>query len=65
LLEDLQNYILKIDNADIIYKYDEEGVTPTLEGKENITEIVPLSFSLYNSKGEEVSENMYSNCEIE
>lgn len=65
LLEDLQNYILKINNADIIYKYDEEGVTPTLEGKENITEITPLSFSLYNSKGEEISENMYSNCEIE
>lgn len=65
LIEDLQDYILKINNTDIVYKYDEQGISPTLEGKENSIKTTPLSFSLYNSKGEEVSENTYSNCKVE
>lgn len=61
----LQNYILKILNADIIYKYDEAGIAPTSESKENPIEIKPLDFALYTPQGEEINKELYKDCEIQ
>lgn len=62
---DIQNYVLKITNAEMVYKYDEQGISPCSQSKENPLEITPLSFNIYNSQGEEINENLYSDCEIE
>lgn len=62
---DLQNYVLKILNADIIYKYDEAGIAPTSASKENPITIVPLDFALYTSQGEEINKELYKDCEVQ
>ena len=62
---DLKNYVLKILNADIIYKYDEAGIAPTAASKENPITITPLDFALYTSQGEEINKELYKDCEIQ
>lgn len=62
---DLKNYILKILNADTIYKYDEAGIAPTSATKENPITIIPLDFALYTSQGEEINKELYKDCKVQ
>ena len=56
----LQNenaYTLVINNGNQVFKYNEQGVAPTNPALENPVTILPLSFTLYDNKGQKVNYN--------
>ena len=52
---ELSDYSLIINNSNQIFQYDENGVSPASRGLSNPQTILPLSFTLYNKLGSEVS----------
>lgn len=50
-LENNNEYRLVINNGNKVYKYNEAGVAPTSTTLENPITIMPLSFKLYDNKG--------------
>lgn len=57
---DANAYTLVINNGDQVFKYNEQGVAPTSKSLENPQEIYPLSFTLYDENGLEISNNLIS-----
>jgi len=56
----LQNenaYTLVINNGNQVFKYNEQGIAPTNPALENPVTILPLSFTLYDNKGQKVNYN--------
>lgn len=52
---ELSDYSLIINNSNQIFQYDENGVSPASRGLSNPQTILPLSFTLYNKLGSEIS----------
>lgn len=50
-------YTLVINHGDQIFKYNNEGISPTSKSLENPQEIYPLSFTLFDEKGIEIDNN--------
>lgn len=48
------SYTLVINNGNQIFKYNEDGISPASKALENPQEIYPLSFTLYDEKGNEI-----------
>ena len=56
----LQNdnaYTLVINNGNQIFKYNEMGISPASPSLENPVTVLPLSFTLYDHKGEQINVN--------
>ena len=50
-------YTLVINNGNQVFKYNEQGIAPTNPALENPVTILPLSFTLYDNKGQKVNYN--------
>lgn len=50
-------YTLVINNGNQVFKYNEAGIAPTNPALENPVTILPLSFTLYDNKGQKVNYN--------
>lgn len=53
-------YTLVVNNGDQVFKYNEQGVSPTSKSLENPQEIYPLSFTLYDENGLEINNDLIS-----
>lgn len=52
---EVQNtYSLVLNNANQLFKYNADGIAPNSSAVENPIELLPLSFTLYDSKGNEI-----------
>lgn len=49
------SYSLIINHGNQLFKYNEEGISPTNKSLENNQEIYPLSFTLFDEKGNEIN----------
>ena len=49
------SYTLIINHGDQVFKYNEDGISPTSKSLENPQAIYPLSFTLYDEKGIEIN----------
>lgn len=49
------NYSLIINNGDQVFKYNEKGIAPDNESLDSPITVLPLSFTLYDNTGEEIS----------
>jgi hypothetical protein len=54
---DKKAYTLVINGGNQVFKYNEKGIAPTSKSLENPQELYPLSFTLYDDQGQEISEN--------
>lgn len=61
---ELSDYSLIINNSNQIFQYDENGVSPASRGLSNPQTILPLSFTLYNKLGSEISSSDISSGDI-
>lgn len=61
---ELSDYSLIINNSNQIFQYDENGVSPASRGLSNPQTILPLSFTLYNKLGSEISSSDISSNNI-
>lgn len=59
------DFTAKIENGDLIYQYDEAGLSPAAESLEDPIEIKPFKCSLYNSSGDKIDDKILSLCDIE
>ena len=51
-------YTLVINNGSQVFKYDENGISPTSNTSENPYVIPPLSFTVYDNLGQEISQEV-------
>lgn len=61
------DYILSMQNADYLYKYDADGDSPACEAYDGpissiVREIKPLSFKIYKKDGTEFDDTEYAYC---
>lgn len=64
------SYILKINNGDVLYKYDKEGDSPLSVKYDSsfdsrVELIKPLTYTIYKSDGSELTESEYAYCKAE
>ena len=57
------NYTLIIDNGNQIFKYNEKGVSPVNGSNPNPQVIEPISFTLYDEKGQKINHNVIKKIE--
>lgn len=68
--ENNASYILKINNGDVLYKYDKEGDSPLSVKYDSsfdsrVELIKPLTYTIYKSDGSELTESEYAYCKAE
>lgn len=68
--EENASYILKINNGDVLYKYDKEGDSPLSIKYDSsfdsrVELIKPLTYTIYKSDGSELTESEYAYCKAE
>lgn len=64
------SYILKINNGDVLYKYDKEGDSPLSVKYDSsfdsrVELIKPLTYTIYKPDGSELTESEYAYCKAE
>lgn len=57
-------YSLVINNGQQVFKYNEDGVSPTSNSVENPYEPLALSFTIYNNLGEPLEDDIAKKCKI-
>lgn len=57
------NYTLIIDNGNQIFKYNEKGISPVNGSNQNPQVIEPISFTLYDEKGQKINHNVIKKIE--
>ncbi|MGN0992885.1 MAG: hypothetical protein ACI4PE_03095 [Bacilli bacterium] len=57
-------YSLIINNGAQVFKYNENGISPTSKTVENPYEIPPLSFTVYDNLGNKISDDIIEKCDI-
>lgn len=61
-------YSVIAENANVIYKYDKDGDSPTSGSAYNsngkVDNIKPITIKIYNKNGSEISNNQYDNLEV-
>lgn len=60
-----QDYFIQLINGTQIFKYDENGVSPCDETKDNPQEILPLQFNIINKEGLDVTNEILEKSQIE
>ena len=55
----------EIQNGDQVFKYNENGLSPTSVSNKRPQEIKPLELILFDKNGKQLEENLISNCPIE
>lgn len=63
-LQNDSEYSLVINNGDQIFKYNEQGISPTSLSLENPQKVLPLTFTIYDNQGRVVSEKTLKQREI-
>ena len=58
-------YTLVINNGDQVFKYNEKGIAPTSKSLDNVQELYPLSFTLFDDMGKEIAANAIKLKDIE
>ena len=56
-LKNESNYSVVINNGNQIFKYNEQGIAPDNKSLDNPITILPLTFTVYDNEGREVSAN--------
>lgn len=64
-LESEGTYSLIINDGSFVYKYDENGVSPTSEAYENPIKIKSLTFSLFDNLGNKIDDEIVRHSKIE
>ena len=57
------NYTLIIDNGNQIFKYNEKGISPVNRSNSNPQVVEPISFTLYDEKGQKINHNVIKKIE--
>ena len=57
------DYTLVIENGNQTFKYNEKGVSPVSQSNENPITISPLTFTLYDDKGQKINHNVIKKIE--
>ena len=57
------NYTLIINNGNQIFKYNEKGISPANGSNQTPQVIEPISFTLYDEKGQKINHNVIKNIE--
>lgn len=60
-----QDYFIQLVNGTQIFKYDENGISPCDETKDNPQEILPLQFNIINKEGLDVTNEILEKSQIE
>lgn len=60
-----QDYFIQLINGTQIFKYDENGISPCDETKDNPQEILPLQFNIINKEGLNVTNEILEKSQIE
>ena len=60
-----QDYFIQLINGAQIFKYDENGISPCDETKDNPQEILPLQFNIINKEGLDVTNEILEKSQIE
>ena len=60
-----QDYFIQLINGTQIFKYDENGMSPCDETKDNPQEILPLQFNIINKEGLDVTNEILEKSQIE
>lgn len=60
-----QDYFIQLINGTQIFKYDENGISPCDETKDNPQEILPLQFNIINKEGLDVTNEILEKSQIE
>lgn len=60
-----QDYFIQLINSTQIFKYDENGISPCDETKDNPQEILPLQFNIINKEGLNVTNEILEKSQIE
>lgn len=63
-VDDDAKYTLSILNGEKIYSYDEYGISPSFEGRENPLKIIPLELDFINDKGDRIDNSIVENYTI-
>lgn len=63
-LEGANYYTLILNNATQVFKYNETGVAPTNGSVNNGLTLEPLDFDIYDSLGNQLSDEILSKCDI-
>ena len=60
----IDNYLLQLENADVVYKYDGSGDSPMVANYDGdqMRTIPPITYRLYDDKGIELTESEYEFC---
>lgn len=61
----LHSYTLVLNNGSQVFLYDEEGISPASPEQENPIIIPELSFTIYDNKGNALSDAELAQCNIE
>lgn len=56
-LKNESNYSVVINNGNQVFKYNEQGIAPDNKSLDNPMTILPLTFTVYDNEGREVSAN--------
>ena len=60
-----QDYFIQLVNGTQIFKYDENGVSPCDETKDNPQEVLPLQFNIINKDGLDITNEILEKSQIE
>lgn len=63
-LENNIGYSVVINNGNQVFKYNEQGIAPNCPALENPITVLPLSFTIYDNQGREVSNKTLKQHEI-
>ena len=63
-VDDDAKYTLSILNGEKIYSYDEYGISPSFEGREDPLKIIPLELDFINDKGDRIDNSIVENYTI-
>ena len=59
------SYNLVINNGNQVFKYNENGIAPTNKSLDNVQEIFPLSFTLFDDSGKEIDNSAIKAKDVE
>lgn len=60
-----QDYFIQLINGTQIFKYDENGISPCDETKDNPQEVLPLQFNIINKEGLDITNEILEKSQIE
>lgn len=57
------DYTLVVENGNQVFKYNEKGISPASQSNDKPITILPLSFTLYDDKGQKINHNVIDEIE--